>query len=147
MTATLLAGLLGGVIAAGITLAGVLITNRWRLAEENVIKQRAEWRGAVRLLISEAVNIENEKDARRIWAEIALRMNPDEDPKKDDAELVALVRDLSREENRTDDRRERIVNLAAHILKHDWTRAKWEAQGWFWEEEPEQTRCPGERRI
>lgn len=112
-----------------------------------MIKQRAEWRSAVRSLIAEAVNVDNEKDARRIWAEIALRMNPDNDPNKDDTELVALVRDLNREENRTDERREQIVDLAAHILKHDWTRAKWEAQGWFWEEEPEQTRSPAARRL
>lgn len=128
-------------MAAAIALLGVLATNRTRLAEENVIKQRAKWRDAVRCLIAKAVNVSDEQEARRIWAQLALRMNPD-DVTKDDVELVALVRDLQDPAKQTPDRRERIVLLAARILKHDWTRAKWEAQGWFWEDEPEQTRTP-----
>jgi hypothetical protein len=138
---TLAAGLLGGAVAAAITLLGVLATNRARLAEDNVIKQRAHWREAVRTLIAEAINVVDEKEARRIWAQLALRMNPD-DPTKDDIELVSLVRDLQDPAARTSERRDRIVLLAARILKHDWTRAKWEAQGWFWEDEPEQTPTP-----
>jgi hypothetical protein len=140
MSETLLAGLLGGGLAALITLAGVLITGRWRSAEENVIKQRAEWRDAVRSLIAQAVNVDSAEDARRIWAELALRMNPEDDPGKDDAELVSLVKALEEMRGRTPERRARIVHLAARILKHDWTRVKWEAHGWFWEEEPEQER-------
>lgn len=142
MSETLLAGLLGGGLAALITLAGVLLTSRWRSAEENVIKQRAGWRDAVRSLVAQAVNVESEADARRVWAELALRMNPDDDADKDDAELVSLVRALENSDGRTPERRARIVHLAARILKHDWTRAKWEAQGWFWEDEPQQTRSP-----
>ena len=141
MSDTLIAGLLGGALAATITLLGVLLTNRSRLAEDNIIKQRAEWPNAVRSLIAQAVNVESDNEARRIWAELALRMNPAEDPSKDDTELIVLVRGLEFEAGRTSEARERIVRLAAHILKHDWTRAKWEAQGWFWEDEPEQTRC------
>lgn len=140
MSETLVAGLLGGGLAALITLAGALITSRWRSAEENVIKQREKWRDAVRSLIAEAVNVDTPKDARRIWAALALRMNPEDDLDKDDAELVALVKGLEEEAGRTPERYARIVHLAARILKHDWTRAKWEAQGWFWESEPEQTR-------
>ena len=140
MSETLVAGLLGGGLAALITLTGVLITSRWRSAEENVIKQREKWRDAVRCLIAQAVNVDTPEGARRIWAELALRMNPEDDLDKDDAELVALVKGLEEGSGRTPETRTRIVHLAARILKHDWTRAKWEAQGWFWENEPEQTR-------
>lgn len=140
MSGELLAALVGGVVASLLTLVGVLTTNRWRMAEENVIKQRAEWRAAVRSLIAQAVNLDDEADARRIWAELALRMNPRVDGGKDDRELVRLVRSLVDPAKRTDAVRGQIVDLAAHILKHDWTRAKWEAQGWFWEDEPEQDR-------
>ena len=141
MNETLIAGLLGGTLAAAITLIGVLATNRSRLAEDNIIKQRADWRNAVRSLIAQAVNIDDATEARRIWAELALRMNPD-DPTKDDVELVALVKDLQFGAGRTPEAHDRIVLLASRILKHDWTRAKWEAQGWFWEDEPEQTSTP-----
>ena len=140
MSETLAAGLLGGGLAALITLAGVLITNRRRSAEVNVIKQREKWRDAVRSLIAQTVNVHTPEQARQLWAELALRMNPGNDPDKDDAELVALVKGLEEANARTPETRARIVHLAARILKHDWTRAKWEAQGWFWEEEPEQTR-------
>ena len=144
MSETLVAGLLGGGLAAVITLFGVLATNRSRLAEDNVIKQRAEWRDAVRSLIAQAVVVDDEKEARRIWCELALRMNPD-DPTKDDVELVSLVKDLQSDAGRSKQVRERIVLLASRILKHDWTRAKWEAQGWFWEDEPQQDRTPFRR--
>jgi hypothetical protein len=136
----LIAGVLGGVIAALITLFGVLTTSRWRIAEENIIQQRAEWRDAVRSIVGQAVSNEDSGQARRLWAELALRMNPDDDPEKDDRELVRLVRSLERGSERNDAVRGRIVDLAAHILKHDWTRAKWEANGWLWEDEPEQKR-------
>lgn len=105
-----------------------------------MIKQRAEWRDAVRSLISQAVNVADEHTARRVWAELALRMNPDLDVRKDDRELVELVKSLVVPGNRNDAVHGRIVELAAHVLKHDWTRAKWEAQGRFWDDEPEQTR-------
>lgn len=134
----LVAGALGGIVAAIITLVGVLTTSRWRIAEENIIKQRAEWRDAVRSIIAQAVRNEDPVEARKLWAELALRMNPTEDHTKDDRELVRLVRSLESAGERNDAVRGRIVDLAAHILKHDWTRAKWEARGWFWEDEPEQ---------
>lgn len=140
MSDQIIGAVFSGVLASLLTLFGVLATSRWRRAEDNVIKQRAEWRDAVRFLIAEAVNVSDEDTARKVWAELALRMNPDVDTGKDDRELVELVRSLVVPANRNDAVRGRIVELAAHILKHDWTRAKWETQGWFWEDEPEQTR-------
>lgn len=134
----ILAGAFGGIVAAAIALFGVLTTSRWRIAEENIIKQRAEWRDAVRSIVAQAVANEDPVEARRLWAEIALRMNPVEDHGRDDRELVRLVRSLEHASERNGAVRGRIVDLAAHILKHDWTRAKWEARGWFWEDEPEQ---------
>lgn len=134
---------LSGVLASLVTLFGVLATSRWRRAEDNVIKQRAEWRNAVRSLIAQAVTVADEETARKVWVELALRMNPEIDSQKDDRELVGLVRSLVTPANRNDVVHGRIVELAAHILKHDWTRAKWEAQGWPWENEPEQTRFHG----
>lgn len=140
MIQVLIGGALGGVFAAMITFVGVLTTSRWRIAEENIIKQRAEWRDAVRSLISQAMVVDDALEARKIWAELALRMNPKNDAEKDDRELVALVGSLEDRQNQTHAIRSRIVDLAAHILKHDWTRAKWEARGWLWDEEPKQTR-------
>lgn len=138
MAPTVIAGAVGGVLAALVTLFGVLATSRWRIAEENILKQRAEWREAVRSLIGQAMVVNDRSAAQRIWAELALRLNPDDDPMKDDRELVILVRSLEDLENRNGHVRGRIVDLAAHILKHDWTRAKWEARGRVWEDEPRQ---------
>lgn len=147
MSGEIIGAVFGGVVASLLTLFGVLATSRWRRAEDNVIKQRAEWRDAVRSLIAQAVIVSDEDTARRVWAELALRMNPDLDIGKDDRELVELIRSLIVPANRNDAVRGRIVELAAHILKHDWTRAKWEAQGWFWEDEPEQTQLDGRTRF
>jgi len=145
MTPVALAAGFAAVIASALTLLGVLLVARWRLAEENIIKERAKWRDAVRSIVSEAVALdaENEKSkttALRLWGEIAVRMNPEEDGDKDDRALVQAIASLVDPANRTDGSRRLILDLAATILKHDWERAKWEARGRPWEAEPEQTR-------
>ncbi|BCA63113.1 hypothetical protein HMP09_2347 [Sphingomonas sp. HMP9] len=139
-----IAGAAGGILAALITLAGVILSARWRLADENIIKERAKWREAVRSIVAEAVSIDADtKDgtarARRLWGEIALRMNPEPAGGKGDRELVKAIASLIDTSNRNDEVRGRILGLAAPILKHDWERAKWEASGRFWEDEPEQS--------
>ena len=142
---TVLAGAVGGTLAALITLAGSALTARWRIAEENVTKERAKWRNAVRTLIETAVTSESELDLEKAWVALALRMNPEPSEFRDDRELVALVRalrDLPGSARAV--AKDRIVALAAHILKHDWERAKWEADHrWFWGEVPQQTRYNG----
>ena len=127
-------------MAAALTLIGVILSARWRIAEENITKERAKWRDDVRLLVQNAMNVESPECARELWAALALRMNPRLDPDKDDRELVDLVRSLADPANRTDEVRARVLALAANILKHDWERAKWEAHGRWWEEEPRQER-------
>lgn len=143
VTATVLAGAVGGLLAAFVTLIGLILTTRWKIAEENIIKERAKWRDAVRLLVEQAIVETDTSKLRAIATGMALRMNPADDSQKDDRELVALMFSLENCSNRTDEVRARIVALAAHILKHDWSRAKWEADLWFWQNEPAQTRYAG----
>jgi len=140
---TVLAGAIGGLLAAFVTVSGLIFTSRWKIAEENIIKERAKWRDAVRSLIEQAVIETDASKLRGIATGLALRMNPAENSNKDDRELVALVYSLEAHENRTDEVRARIVALAAHILKHDWSRAKWEADLWFTQREPVQTKYSG----
>lgn len=142
---SVLGGAVGGLLAALVALAGSVITARWRIAEENITKERAKWRDAVRHLIENAVTTADDVELERVWAALALRMNPNPSDGRDDRELVALVRSLRhvRYDARSQ-RKDRIVALAAHILKHDWERAKWEADHhWFWQDAPKQTRYSG----
>lgn len=145
IAATVLAGAVGGLLAAFITLIGSILTERWRIAEENVTKERAKWRDTVRRLIVKAVTTTDEEELAKIWPALALRMNPEEGDNRDDRELVARVRSLCEPEFPDRERvKDRIVALAAHILKHDWERAKWEADHhWFWQDEPRQTLFQG----
>lgn len=142
---TVLAGAVGGTLAALITLGASALTARWRIAEENVIKERAKWRDAVRGLIETAATSGDESELEKAWVALALRMNPEPSNFRDDRELVALVRglrDLPLPARTA--ARDRIVALAAHILKHDWERAKWEADHrWSWGDVPKQTRYTG----
>jgi len=133
-------GLTGGLVASLLTLWGVLLTARWRITEENIIKERAKWRDAVRLLIEQSMIKNDRTELRRIAAGLALRMNP---KTHDDRELVALVYSLQHRANRKDETYQKIVALSAHILKHDWTRAKWEARPRLWWKAPHQTRHEG----
>jgi hypothetical protein len=143
VAATVLAGATGALVAAFVTLVGLILTTRWRIAEENITKERAKWRDTVRSLIEQAVVEEASLKLRAIATGLALRMNPALDDEKDDRELVALVYSLEIPDNRTDEARARIVALGAHILKHDWSRAKWEADLWFWQKEPIQAKYAG----
>jgi hypothetical protein len=52
---TVLAGAIGGILAAFVTVIGLVFTTRWKIAEENIIKERAKWRDAVRSLIEQGV--------------------------------------------------------------------------------------------
>lgn len=134
--AAALAGAAGGICVAFVALTGVVLSTRWKIAEENITKERAKWRDTVRNLVEQAVVETDAEKLRRIATGLALRMNPEVCPSKDDRELVALVYSLEEAENRTSETRDRITALAAHILKHDWDRAKWEADSWFWERSP-----------
>jgi hypothetical protein len=144
IAATVLAGAVGGFLAALVTLFGRFFAERLRIAEENVTKERAKWRDSVRRLVLTAVTTSDQAKLAQAWVGLALRMNPAESEHRDDRELVARVRSLC-DPNLADRERvkERIVALAAHILKHDWERAKWEANHWFWQDEPQQTRYLG----
>ena len=44
---TVLAGAIGGLLAAFVTVVGLILTTSWKIAEENIIKERARWRDAV----------------------------------------------------------------------------------------------------
>ena len=134
--AAALAGAAGGICVAFIALVGVILSTRWKIAEENITKERAKWRDTVRDLVEQAVVETDADQLRRIATGLALRMNPEVRPGKDDRELVSLVYSLEDPENRTNATRHRITALAAHILKHDWDRAKWEADSWFWQRHP-----------
>ncbi|RYG55549.1 MAG: hypothetical protein EON56_05480 [Alphaproteobacteria bacterium] len=119
-----------------------MVSARWRIAEANIIQERAKWREAIRAIVIEAVNVKSTERAGELWASLALRLNPNDDPDKDDRELVELVASLADEANWLPAVRARIVALAANVLKHDWERAKWEARIMLWAEEPIQRRLP-----
>lgn len=144
IAATVLAGAIGGLLAALVTLFGTVLAERLRIAEENVTKERAKWRDTVRRLVVTAVTTDDQAKLSQAWVGLALRMNPEESEQRDDRELVARVRSLcdpnlaNREQVK-----QRIVALAAHILKHDWERAKWEAKHRVRWDEPPQKRYEG----
>lgn len=142
--ATLLSGAVGAILGGIITAVGLLTSVRWKIAEENVLKQRAKWRDEVRHLVERSVEETDVKKLRVIATGLALRLNPRDSATKDDRHLVALVFSLVDYDNRNDRTYGRIVALAAHILKHDWTRAKWEARlRLFRGSEPKQTPLVG----
>jgi hypothetical protein len=121
--------LASGVVAAIVSGIVAVLTSERRLAAENVIQERKNWREQVRDLaakVYEAI-LSGESDAnnfRKLRAKLALRLNP-HDP--DDQEILALVAP-SDDATRADEFNQRVGLL----LKHDWERAKRDANLLLW---------------
>jgi hypothetical protein len=116
---SVLAAIVSGVVA--------FLTSERRLAAENVIQERTKWRERVRDLAEKiyAAIISGESDAnkfRELRAKLALRLNPHD---ADDQEILTLV--APGDAVRADGFNQRV----ALLLKHDWQRARREANLWI----------------
>jgi len=94
IAATVLAGVIGGLLAALVTLFGTILAERLRIAEENITKELAKWRDTVRRLVVTAVTTDDQTKLSQAWVGLALRMNLENIEQRDDRELVARVRSL-----------------------------------------------------
>jgi hypothetical protein len=108
------------VVAALVSSIISLLASERRLAAENVIQERKNWREHVRDIAEDVYHeiMSGESDQNKfqeLRAKLALRLNP-HDP--DDQEILALV--VPGDAARADEFNQRV----ALLLKHDWERAK-----------------------
>jgi hypothetical protein len=115
------------VIAAIVSGIVAFLTAERRLASENVIQERAKWREDIRdladqiyrTIVSGAVDADQFGELR---AKLALRLNPHD---QDDQGILALI--VPGDSTRADEFNQRV----ALLLKHDWERARREANLWL----------------
>jgi hypothetical protein len=120
LASTVVAAIVSGIVA--------VLTSERHLASENVIQERKNWREHVREIAAQVYDAINcgESDAnkfRELRAKLALRLNPHD---ADDQEILALVApgDATRAEE--------FNRRVALLLKHDWERAKRDANLMLW---------------
>lgn len=124
--------LTSAVIAALVSaLFSVLIAER-RIAAENVIQERKNWRDKIRELASEVHEAfvgTNDAKLRELQARFSLLVNPHD---SQDQEILALI--TAAHATPPNEFAQRV----ALLLKHDWERAKRKASLWrrLWEQPP-----------
>jgi len=124
--------LTSAVIAAFVSALFSVLTAERRIAAENVIQERKNWRDKIRELASEVhealVGIDEAK-LRELRARFSLLVNPHD---TQDQEILALI--TAAHTTHSDEFTQRV----ALLLKHDWERAKREASLWrrVWERVP-----------
>lgn len=86
-----------------------------KIQVENILQERTKWRERIRELASEIATNPKPKDI----AELRLRLNPNDD---NDNKIIDLAESLKRNSNYFS--RKSFLTKVAHLLKHDWERAK-----------------------
>ncbi len=119
--------LASAVVAALVSAVVGLLSSERRVAAENVIQERKNWRDKIRALSLEVhgmlVSAEEGSDAklRSLHGQFFLLVNPH------DTLDQAILRLISK---RDPARAEEFIQRVALLLKHDWERAKREASLW-----------------
>jgi hypothetical protein len=122
------------VVAAFVAALFSVLTSERRIAAENVIQERKNWRNEIRALSSEVCEAlsrpdgdDNENKLRDLRAKLLFLLNPHD---AEDKEILAL-------DGRT--KAEEFSDRVRLLLKHDWERAKREASllRWLCEREPQ----------
>lgn len=137
------------VVAALVSGFAALLTSERRISAENVIQERMKWREKVRDLAADVYElvVSGEPDTKKyqqLRAQLTLRLNPHDE---EDHQILTLV--AAGDNARAEEFTQRI----ALLLKHDWERAKRDANllQWLCEREPDRVQFhnyrPGQRRI
>lgn len=123
-----------------------------KIHAENVTQERAKWRNAMRELADEINKAARAGDSKEIGlrcAQLALNVNPFD---LEDKGLVQAAESLAAPSDLNASVRE-FTDRIALLLKHDWERAKREAQPWFYRgREPRRVpyckfKCSDEKQI
>lgn len=121
--------LISAIIAAIVAAAVAWATAQKRISIENITQERRNWREKVRaraLDVHDALVARDADKLARLKAEFRAILNPF------DAEDVAIIECISVPENGQEiQKAEEFAGRIAHLLKHDWQRAKLEAGPWF----------------
>jgi len=122
LSSTVLAGLVAALVS--------LRSSERKIHVENVTQERAKWRNAMRELanaIITAATSDKAVETKRQSAQLALNVNPF------DTEDIGLVEAAKKFSTSTDlnSHIEEFTDRMTLLLKHDWERAKREAQPWF----------------
>lgn len=122
ISSSVVAGLVGALIA--------LRNSERKIQVENVTGERAKWRAAMRELAADlaaSAQAQNQQKVVLLSGQLELNLNPFDE---EDKALVTSARNLASGEKLDEHTREFWGRMAL-LLKHDWDRAKREAQPWF----------------
>lgn len=119
--------LTSGVVAALVSGLVALRNNERKIVVENITQERTKWRDKIREINKEAIKAFSEKDTTKLKAiqsELRLLLNPLD---KHDLDIIKEL-DFSEIES---EHAKRFTLRLSLLLKHDWERAKQEAEARF----------------
>ena len=124
----LIVAILGsGVISAFVTQLFLKWKSDKQISIENVTQERKEWRVRIRELLLDLTTAFETKDiklARRVEAELIVRLNPED---QDDLAIINMFPALY--DDWKYDSLQEFSDRLAYLLKHDWERVKYEVNG------------------
>jgi hypothetical protein len=118
LTSAVVAAIVSGLIS--------FFASERRIAAENIIQERTKWRDRVRDLAEQVRKELENRDETTLWllrAEMTLRLNP-HDP--NDHQILELI------DAKNGSHGNEFTQRVALLLKHDWERARHEANLWLW---------------
>ncbi|MBN8087174.1 hypothetical protein J0J26_02100 [Vibrio vulnificus] len=128
MSTALITAVLGSsVLSALITQFFLKWKSDRQISIENITQERKEWRVRLRELLVDLVVAVDKKDrvaARKIEAELIVRLNPED---SDDLKILELFPQVY--ENWNEDTLRELSDRLSYLLKHDWERVKGEVKG------------------
>ncbi|MFA9950655.1 hypothetical protein [Dentiradicibacter hellwigii] len=123
---SLISGVIGGAITA-------YIGNR-KIQIKNITQERAKWRDKIRELSIEVYKAAIEgkyQEIDKLQIEFAVRLNPYDDEDIGILETIYKLKDKQNQEESLSKKLEEFSDRVALLLKHDWERAKYEAEPWY----------------
>ncbi|MFS1467955.1 hypothetical protein BCU33_018040 [Vibrio lentus] len=130
MSITLIGAILGSSVLTALVTQFFL---KWKadkqISIENITHERKEWRIRLRELLVELIEAVDKKDrltARKIEAELIVRLNPED---KEDLKILNLFPSIYQDWNEEAIRE--LSDRLSYLLKHDWERVKGEINGGF----------------
>lgn len=122
---------LSSTVVAGLVAALVsLRTNERNIRITNVTQERAKWRKEIRELADEILKAGRAKDdvkLKLLCAQLSLNLNPFDSEDKSIVEAASRLTAADISEPKIVE----FVDRVALLLKHDWDRAKYEAEPWY----------------
>lgn len=94
-----------------------------------ITEERKNWRNFIKKMTVELISTNQAKKQTEIISELYLNLNPYDE---DDLKIISVAEKFVNEKSYKEKNKKELLNLVSKLLKHDWERAKSEANSNYW---------------